>query len=89
MAKVLILLGSKSDIPVMEDSVKYLNWFGIESEMVVAHSLMLREVTGSGAEVEGTGDLGRSWLLFALLVTFAVDTGAYLVGRASAAVPPR
>jgi len=36
MAKVLILLGSKSDIPVMEDSVKYLDWFGIENEMVVA-----------------------------------------------------
>ncbi|MCB0502845.1 MAG: 5-(carboxyamino)imidazole ribonucleotide mutase [Bacteroidetes bacterium] len=36
MAKVLILLGSKSDIPVMEDSVKYLNWFGIENEMIVA-----------------------------------------------------
>jgi 5-(carboxyamino)imidazole ribonucleotide mutase len=36
MSKVLILLGSKSDIPVMEDSVKYLNWFGIENEMIVA-----------------------------------------------------
>ena len=48
---------------------------------LLAHALMLREITGSGAEVEGTSDLGRSWLLFALLVTFAVDTGAYLVGR--------
>lgn len=36
MSKVLILLGSKSDIPVMEDAVKYLNWFGIENEMIVA-----------------------------------------------------
>ena len=36
MAKVLILLGSKSDIPVMQDSVKYLDWFGIENEMIVA-----------------------------------------------------
>ncbi len=36
MAKVLILLGSKSDIPVMEDTVKYLNWFGIDNEMIVA-----------------------------------------------------
>ncbi|MCH9017715.1 MAG: phosphatidate cytidylyltransferase [Chloroflexi bacterium] len=49
---------------------------------LLAHALMLREITGSGAEAEGTADLGRSWLLFALLVTFAVDTGAYLVGRA-------
>lgn len=48
---------------------------------LLAHALMLREITGSGAEIEGTSDLGRSWLLFALLVTFAVDTGAYLVGR--------
>ncbi|MCP4123700.1 MAG: 5-(carboxyamino)imidazole ribonucleotide mutase [Bacteroidetes bacterium] len=36
MSKVLILLGSKSDIPVMQDSVKYLDWFGIENEMIVA-----------------------------------------------------
>ena len=36
MSKVLILLGSKSDIPVMEDCVDYLNWFGIENEMIVA-----------------------------------------------------
>ena len=48
---------------------------------LLAHALMLREITGSGAEIEGTPDFGRSWLLFALLVTFAVDTGAYLVGR--------
>ena len=48
---------------------------------LLAHVLMLREITGSGAEIEGTSDFGRSWLLFALLVTFAVDTGAYLVGR--------
>ena len=49
---------------------------------LLAHALMLREITGSGAEIEGTSDFGRSWLLFALLVTFAADTGAYLVGRA-------
>ena len=48
---------------------------------LLAHALMLREITGSGAEIERTSDFGRSWLLFALLVTFAVDTGAYLVGR--------
>lgn len=44
----------------------------------LATALMLREISGS----DGDSDLGRSWLLFALLVTFAVDTGAYLVGRA-------
>ncbi|MEM7104174.1 MAG: 5-(carboxyamino)imidazole ribonucleotide mutase [Bacteroidota bacterium] len=36
MAKVLILLGSTSDEPVMNESVRYLNWFGIEPEMHVA-----------------------------------------------------
>jgi len=41
---------------------------------LLAHALALREVA-DGA------DLGRNWLLFALLVTFATDTGAFLVGR--------
>ena len=36
MTKVLILLGSKSDEPVMSECVRYLNWFGIENEMIVA-----------------------------------------------------
>lgn len=36
MGKVLILLGSKSDVPVMQDSVTYLDWFGIENDMIVA-----------------------------------------------------
>ncbi len=36
MSKVLILLGSKSDEPVMSESVRYLDWFGIENEMIVA-----------------------------------------------------
>ena len=52
---------------------------------LLATALMLREITGS--ELEGTADLGRSWLLFALLVTFAVDTGAYLVGRSLGSRP--
>jgi phosphatidate cytidylyltransferase len=41
---------------------------------LLAHALLLRE---SG----GASDLGRNWLLFALLVTFATDTGAFFVGR--------
>ncbi len=41
----------------------------------LAHALALRNL--------GDGDaLGRSWLLFALLVTFATDSGAFFVGRA-------
>jgi len=46
---------------------------------LLAHALMLREMTGS--DLDGAVDLGRSWLLFAVLVTFATDTGAFLVGR--------
>ncbi len=44
---------------------------------LLATALMLRELTG-----EGSPDFGRNWLLFALLVTFAADTGAYGMGRA-------
>ena len=36
MSKVLILMGSKSDEPVMNDCKRYLDWFGIENEMLVA-----------------------------------------------------
>ena len=50
---------------------------------MLATALMLREITGA----DGDSDLGRSWLLFALLVTFAVDTSAYLVGRAVGSRP--
>ena len=41
---------------------------------LLGHSLVLREVGDSN-------DLGRSWLLFAVLVTFATDTGAFFTGR--------
>ena len=36
MAKVLILMGSKTDEPAMSESVRYLEWFGIEADMIVA-----------------------------------------------------
>jgi len=42
---------------------------------LLGHVLVLRNL--------GEGDsLGRDWVLFALLLTFATDTGAFLVGRA-------
>lgn len=34
--KVLIIMGSESDKPVMQESQNFLQFFGIESEMVVA-----------------------------------------------------
>lgn len=36
MSKVLILIGSTSDEPIMNESVRYLEWFGIEAHMHVA-----------------------------------------------------
>ena len=36
MAKVLVLLGSKSDEPVMSECTRYLDWFGIENDLIVA-----------------------------------------------------
>lgn len=32
----MIIMGSQSDEPVMSESQKWLQWFGIESEMIVA-----------------------------------------------------
>ena len=46
----------------------------------LAHVLALREFGFSDA-------LGRGWLLFAMLVTFASDTGAFFVGRATGRHP--
>jgi 5-(carboxyamino)imidazole ribonucleotide mutase len=34
--KVMIIMGSKSDEAVMQESQNWLNWFGIENTMVVA-----------------------------------------------------
>ena len=36
MGKVLILLGSTSDEAVMSETVRYLDWFGIKNDMIVA-----------------------------------------------------
>ncbi|MCH8279228.1 MAG: phosphatidate cytidylyltransferase [Chloroflexi bacterium] len=45
---------------------------------LLAHAVALREVVSFD---EVGLDAGRNWLLFALLVTFATDTGAYFTGR--------
>ncbi len=34
--KVMIIMGSASDEPIMKECQNWLNWFGIENEMVVA-----------------------------------------------------
>jgi phosphatidate cytidylyltransferase len=49
---------------------------------LLSHALMLREITVSGPPDDVVVNCGIEWLLFTLLTTFAVDTGAYLVGRA-------
>lgn len=61
--------------------------------MLLAHVMLLAQVGDNFFYANPTGfdfltfpdngyDLGRNWLIFALLTTFATDTGAYLVGRA-------
>ena len=47
---------------------------------LLSHALVLWELPGGD-------DLGRNWLLFALLVTFATDTGAFGVGRLMGTTP--
>ena len=42
---------------------------------LLGHVLVLRDL-------DGAESLGQDWVLFALLVTFATDTGAFLVGKA-------
>ena len=49
--------------------------------LLLAHIPLLAQL-GTTGELAGYGyELGRSWLLFALLTTFAADSGAYFVGR--------
>ncbi len=56
MAKVAILIGSESDREVMNDSIKYLDYFGIENEMHVlsahrnadAATTFVKEAAGNG-----------------------------------------
>ena len=67
-------------------AIIYLTGGPLYIGFLLAHALVLWEV-GSlenlGLEVglRVSQDVGRNWLLFALLVTFATDTGAYLTGR--------
>ena len=42
---------------------------------LLGHGLAMRDLSSDA------GDLGRSWLLFTLLVVFACDTGAFAAGR--------
>ena len=63
--KVLIIMGSENDKPVLNESQLWLNWFGIESEIVVAsahrnpdlvRTLMVNAATnGFGAVIAAAG----------------------------------
>ena len=49
--------------------------------VLLAHIPLLAQL-GTTGDLTGYGyELGRSWLLFALLTTFAADSGAYFIGR--------
>ena len=56
-------------------AVVYLAGGPLFAGFLLAHTLALRNIGE-------TSDVGRDWLLLALLVIFATDTGAFLVGRA-------
>lgn len=47
---------------------------------LLSHALLLADL-GFGSGSSAGYELGRNWLLLALLTTFAADTGAYAVGR--------
>ena len=47
---------------------------------LLSHALLLADLGFGGGNSYGY-ELGRNWLLLALLTTFAADTGAYAVGR--------
>ena len=51
--------------------------------VLLAHIPLLSQLGTTGVLTDyGYGyELGRSWLLFALLTTFAADSGAYFIGR--------
>lgn len=56
--KALILIGSESDRAVMEESAKYLDYFGIENELVVASAHRTPDKVrslASGAREQGFG----------------------------------
>lgn len=68
----LIAFYQGQDLP---RAVAYLMGGPVYVGFLLAHALVLRELDGTG------NDLGRNWLLVALLVTFATDSGAFLVGK--------
>jgi phosphatidate cytidylyltransferase len=68
----LIAFYQGRDLP---GAVAYLIGGPVYVGFLLAHALVLQELEGSG------GDLGRNWLLVALLVTFATDSGAFFVGK--------
>jgi len=51
----------------------------IYAGFLLAHALALRELGDSNGE---STDAGRDWLLLTLVIVFATDTAAFLVGRA-------
>lgn len=57
------------------ETAAYLIGGPVYAGFLLGHVLWLRNI----GEV---GDVGRDWLLLSLLMVFATDTGAYLIGRA-------
>jgi phosphatidate cytidylyltransferase len=70
---ILYILGPKNKIPLR---TVFLTAIGpIYVGFLLSHSILLREL-GDGILYQG-----RDWLIWAILVTFSTDTGAYFIGR--------
>lgn len=56
--KAMIIIGSKSDAAVMQESQNWLNWFGIENEIVIASAHRNADLVSDlmkGAQKNGFG----------------------------------
>lgn len=84
MAKVLILLGSKTDSEVMQECCRYLDWFGIENNMAVASAHRDPEKVvklSSNAKKEGYSCvIGAAGMSAALPGVIAAHTSLPVIG---------
>lgn len=77
--KVLIIIGSESDKPVMQESQRYLDYFGIENELLVASAHRTPEkVREAASEAQHNG--------FSVVIT-AAGMAAALPGVVAAYTP--
>ena len=84
MPKVLILLGSKTDEPVMEECLRYCRWFGLEADMMVASAHRdpdkVRDLTVNAREQGYSVIIGAAGMAAALPGVIAAHTDLPVLG---------